>query len=309
MTALTRRTFLSQVSDVGFLTLVSAGLPRLAFADPLGIPPGIQLYTVNEPMQTDPAGTLQRLHEIGYRKVESAGFGKLTAKDFRQLLDDAGLACPSAHLNFMSGDIGAIFDDAHALGAHYAVSSMLRPGTGAVPVLDPAFAKYGEILRAMTLEDAKKTAALANQLGEKAKQAGLQYAYHNHFAEFVNQGHGVVAYDILLKETDPELVKFEIDCGWMKVAGGDPIHYLKKYAHRFPMIHVKDFLKAPHHAAPGTRLGTELGNGFIKYGPIFAAAGLQGLEYYFVEQEAPFSRMQPLDAAKVDFEYLESVRA
>jgi sugar phosphate isomerase/epimerase len=307
MKALSRRTFLVRASDLGLLTMLSAGLPRLAAADPLGIAPGIQIYTVKDSLQSDPAGTLQRLHEIGYRNVESAGFGNLSAKDFRKLLDDAGLVCPSAHLNFMSGEAAALFDDARVLGARYAVSSVLRPGTGALPDIDPAFAKYAEFLRAMTLEDAKKTAQLANQLGEKAKQAGLQYAYHNHFTEFVDQGHGAVAYDVLLRETDPELVKFEIDCGWMKVAGQDPVHYLKKYPHRFPMIHVKDFLKAGRKVPPGKRLGTELGNGFVKYDSIFAAAGAQGLEYYFVEQEAPFTRMTPLEAAKVDYDYLESI--
>jgi sugar phosphate isomerase/epimerase len=109
--------------------LVSAGLPRRIRADPLGIPIGIQLYTVNGPLQSDPAATLRQLREIGYRNVESAGFGALTAKDFRRLLDDAGLVCPSAHLNFLSGDVGAILEDAQVLGARYAVSSLLRAGT------------------------------------------------------------------------------------------------------------------------------------------------------------------------------------
>ncbi len=308
MNALSRRAFLSKGTDLGALALL-CGLSRMALSDPLGIPVGIQLYSVNGPLQSDPAGTLQQLRQIGYRNVETAGFGTLTAKDFRKLLDDAGLVCPSAHLNFMTGDIEAILADAKALGAHYAVSSMLRPGTGAPPVIDPAFAKYAPLLRAMTLEDAKQTAVLANRLGEKAKKAGLQYAYHNHFSEFVDQGNGAVAYDVLLQETEPELVKFEIDCGWMMVAGADPVHYLRKYPHRFPMIHVKDFLKPGEGAAsPGLRVGTELGDGFINYRPIFAAAKAEGLEYYFVEQEGPYTRMSQLEAAKVSFDYLQSLR-
>jgi sugar phosphate isomerase/epimerase len=309
VTALSRRTFLARSTDLGLLTLLSAGLPRMVLSDPLGIPAGIQLYSVNQSMQSDPAGTLQKLQQIGYRNVESAGFGGLSAKDFRKLLDDAGLSCPSAHLDFMKGNIEANFEDAHALGASYAVSSVLRTGTGALPKLDPAFSQYAELLRAMTLEDAKHTAELANQIGEKAKQAGLHYAYHNHFVEFVDQGHGAVAYDVLLRETDPELVGFEIDCGWMKVAGHNPVHYFRKYPHRFPMIHVKDFLKAGRKSAgsPGMRVGTELGYGFIDYHAIFAAAKIQGLKYYFVEQEAPFIRMSPLDAAQVNYDYLQAL--
>jgi sugar phosphate isomerase/epimerase len=305
-----RRDFLVRSADLGMLTLLSAGLPLMARADTLGVPPGIQLYTVNGPLQADPAGTLRQLRQIGYRNVETAGFGTLSAKEFRRLLDDAGLICPSAHLNFMSGDSSAILADAQTLGAHYAVSSILRPGTGALPVIDPAFAKYAPLLRAMTLEDAKQTAELANRMGEKAKQAGLQYAYHNHFTEFVDQGNGAVAYDVLIQESDPELVKFEIDCGWMVVAGADPVHYLKKYPHRFPMIHVKDFVKADAGAAasPGMRVGTELGQGSIDYKPIFIAAKTQGLKYYFVEQEGPFTHMSPMDAAKASFDYLHSLR-
>src|SRR5277367_3283147 len=243
MTAVTRRAFLARSRDLSLSTLLSAVLPRRGLSDPLGIPIGIQLYSVNAALQSDPAGTLQMLRQIGYRNVESAGFGKLSAKDFRRLLDDAGLVCPSAHLNFMSGDIQANFDDAHALGARYAVSSMLRPGTGALPDMDPSMAKYAPLMRAMTLEDGQRTAELANQVGEKAKQAGLQYVYHNHFSEFVDQGQGAVAYDVLLKDSDLKLVQFEIDCGWMMVAGHNPVRYFKKYPNRFPMIHVKDFLK------------------------------------------------------------------
>ena len=309
LTALSRRAFLARSTDLGFLALLTASLPRVVLSDPLGIPAGIQLYSVNQSMQSDPAGTLQKLQQIGYRNVESAGFGGLSAKDFRKLLDDAELACPSAHLDFMSGNIDANFADAHALGASYAVSSILRPGTGALPKLDPAFSQYAELLRAMTLEDAKQTADLANRIGESAKRAGLQYVYHNHFFEFVDQGHGAVAYDLLLRESDPELVGFEIDCGWMKVAGHNPVHYFRKYPHRFPMIHVKDFLKVGHKSSgsPGMRVGTELGHGFVDYKPIFVAAKTHGLKYYFVEQEAPFTRMGPMDAAQANYDYLHAL--
>jgi sugar phosphate isomerase/epimerase len=278
----------------------------------LGLPIGIQLWTVRETLRSDPGGTLEQLRRIGYRTVESAGFGGLSAKQFRRLIDDAGLLCPSAHLDFRSADVGAIFDDAHALGAGYAVSSILRPGTGAVPPLSPSLQGAADALRMMTREDAKATAELANRIGAQAKRAGLQYAYHNHFFEFFDLGNGEVAYDVLLRETDPELVEFEIDCGWMKAAGHDPIAYFKKYPHRFPMIHVKDFLPAAGEdagaATAALRVGAELGAGFIDYKPIFAAAKSQPLKYYFAEQEGPFTRMTQLEAAKVSYGYLHALR-
>ena len=309
MSTLSRRTFLARSTDLGVLAFLTTSLPRSAHSDPLSVPVGIQLYSVNQALNSDPGGTLKKLQQIGYRNVESAGFGGMSAKDFRRLLDDAGLSCPSAHLDFMNGNIQANFEDAHALGAHYVVSSILRRGTGELPQMDPAFSKYAEAMRAMTLEDAKQTADLANRIGEQAKQAGLQYGYHNHFMEFVDQGHGQVAYDVLLKETNPELVVFEIDCGWMRVAGPDPVHYIRKYPQRFPMIHVKDFLDVgAKNAAPGTRIGTELGHGFIDYKPIFSAAQKAGhIEWYYVEQEPPYEDMPVMDAIKVDYEYIHNL--
>jgi sugar phosphate isomerase/epimerase len=97
----------------------------------------------------------------------------------------------------------------------------------------------------------------------------------------------------------------------MAVAGHDPVDYLRKYPRRFPMIHVKDFLPAADKddaaTSPGLRLGAELGHGFIDYRPILAAARAAGLQYCFIEQEAPFSRMSPLEAAKVDYNYLRAI--
>jgi sugar phosphate isomerase/epimerase len=305
MNAESRRRFLIQSSRLGAAALAPTWLSRRAFANPLGRPVGIQLYTVNIPMREDPAGTLKKLREIGFGEVESAGFGKLSAKQFRRLLDDAGLACPSAHLQFDINNLGATFEDAHALGAAYAASGSLPAPAGDIK---PAAASSK---RSMSLDEAKRTAALVNRIGEAAKRAGLQYVYHNHDFEFVDQGGGAVGYDVLLRDSDPELVKFEIDCGWMIFAGRNPIDYFKKFPNRFPMIHVKDFLP-PHDksAAAGhvaEMLGAELGRGVVDYKPIFAAAKSAGLQHYFVEQEGPFSRIDQLQAARVDYEYLHSM--
>ena len=279
--------------------LASTWITRRAPANPLGHPVGIQLYTINGPMQTDAAGTLKKLRKIGYGVVESAGFGKLSAKQFRQLLDDAGLACPSAHLSFDPDNLGAAFDDAHALGATYATSgsldSLVKAANPATPL-----AKL-----AMSLDEAKRTAELASRIGTAAKRAGLQYVYHNHAREFADQS-GAIGYDVLLRETDPELVKFEIDCGWMIFAGHDPIAYFNKYPNRFPLIHVKDYLPASDKST-GEMLGAELGHGVVDYKPIFAAARKAGLRHYFAEQEGPFARMDQLQAAQVDYDYLHSM--
>jgi sugar phosphate isomerase/epimerase len=305
MYAESRRRFLVQSGQLGAAALASTWLPRRGFANPLGLPIGLQLYTVKESMQEDPAGTLKKLREIGFGAVETAGFGKLTPTQFRQLLDDSGLACPSAHLQFAIDSLGSTFENAHALGAKYATSGSLQ-----LPALESKHAVAAP-KPGMSLDDAKRTAELANRIGEAAKRAGLQYAYHNHDAEFADQGGGVIGFDVLLRETDPELVKFEIDCGWMIFGGRNPIDYFKKYPNRFPMVHVKDFL-APQDKSAGSgkaaeMRGAELGHGVVDYKPIFAVAGKAGLQHYFAEQEGPFSRMDPLQAVRVDYDYLHSM--
>jgi sugar phosphate isomerase/epimerase len=292
-----RRQFLIG-SGLGVTALASYGLPTLARAAPPAKHAGIQLYTINEAMRADAAGSLKKLRQIGYLEVESAGFGGLSATQFRGLIDAAGLTCPSAHLQFDLDNLDQAFADAHALGAKYAVSSISRS------LVLGANAPKDALGTGMSLDEAKRTAAIANRIGASARRAGLQFTYHNHNFEFADQGGGALGYDLLLQETDPQLVKFEIDCGWMIFAGHDPVDYIEKYPHRFPMIHVKDFLP---RGTDAQMRGAELGRGTVDYKPIFAAATKAGLQHYFVEQEGPFARMSPVEAAQVDYDYLHAL--
>jgi sugar phosphate isomerase/epimerase len=300
MTSFSRRSFLVRAGAAGIAMGAASSRLRGAQAAAVHRPVGIQLYAVKSALEDDAPGTLATLKAIGYAEVETAGFGKRTAKEFRRLLDDHGLVCPSAHLSFDPANLGPAFDDAQALGAEYATSGALRASLRPpLETKDPG----------MTLEEARRTAELANVIGEQARRAGLQYAYHNHNAEFVDQG-GTVGYDLLLHGTDPALVKFEIDCGWMVLGGRDPIDYFRKYPGRFPMIHVKDFLPLRNAAPNDGRTdhpGAELGHGMIDYKPIFAAAEKAGLQHFFAEQEGPFVRMSQLDAARQAYVYLRSM--
>jgi len=284
----------------------------MMWASPMGLPVGIQLYTVSKPLNDDPAGTLKQLYAIGYREVESAGMAKTTPKDLRKMIDDAGLKCPSAHLQLTKEDLGPAFEEAHAFGAQYAVSSVLRE-------FDPAFMKAARAamqsgkeikppaMPPLGVDGFKKTAAKMNEVGKKAKAAGLQYAYHNHNFEFEKMPDGSPGYDILLKETDPELVKFEVDCGWMKVAGYDPVAYMKNYPGRIRMLHIKDFRPQDPTTdlmGPGRPKGADLGTGFVDYAPIFTAGKAAGIEHIFDEQEQPFPVSQ-IESAKANFGFLE----
>ena len=156
------------------------------------------------------------------------------------------------------------------LGAEYIVCSY--PGHKNPP------AKGAE--HTFSLEDWRWNAEQFNHYGAKVKAAGLRFGYHNHTPEFVVVD-GVTPYDELMKLTDPALVTFEMDCGWVIVGGGDPVALLHKYPNRISMLHVKDFQPdvTPPHAA-------QLGHGRIDYGPIFKAAKKGEIKHYFVSRSS-----------------------
>src|SRR5215469_12158942 len=299
--ALSRRHFVPLAASA----FAAAALPRKVWAA-RSLPVGIQLYTVNADMTKDPAGTLKKIAQIGYTEVETAGWGKLSAAEFRDLLKNAGLRAPSAHLNFGMQETGKLLDDAKTVGADYAVSSVLTanaPGKGRQDFL--------KNLNAMTADDFKRTAAKANELGQAAKAAGLKYAYHNHNFEFRDLGDGQTGYEIILKETDPALVKFEADTGWMKVAGKDPVEYLTQHGDRYAMLHIKDFknitMPVTALASPDAPAPTELGRGSIDLKPIVEAGLKAGIKHMFVEQEPPFKEMPALEAAAIDYQVLSGL--
>ena len=291
MCAHSRRSFLQQ--GIAITAVLAASRSGDAWALGSSQPLGIQLYTVDQELQKDVPGTLRQVRAIGYKEVETAGFGGLTAKQFRKELDAAGLACHSAHLQMNAADLSPVLDDARTVGAHFAVcSAMLPPSASSQP----------------TVDDYKKMAARLNEIGRAAKQSGLQYAYHNHNMEFRKLDGQTIGYDVLLHETDPALVDFEIDCGWMIAAGYKPVEYFKQYPQRIKMLHIKDFVrgsKVSTSLAKDLRpQGTELGRGHIDYKPILAAASQIGVRYYYVEQEPPFLDMTSLEAARADYNYL-----
>ena len=255
-----------RISRRHFFPLAGGVLAAAAFSQQVrgsrGFPVGIQLYMVNADLMKDPAGTLKKLAQIGYSEVETAGWGTLSAAQFRDLLRDTGLRAPSAHLGFGMEDTGKLLDNAKTLGTEYVVSSVLLADVKPPKELQDSKELqdfFIKSLDSMSAADFLRVAAKANEIGQKAKAVGLQYAYHNHNFEFRDLGYGKTGYDILLQETDPSLVKFEADCGWMKVAGKDPIDYLTRHGDRFAMLHIKDFKNI-------TKPVTSLGSTYPKFG-------------------------------------------
>jgi sugar phosphate isomerase/epimerase len=291
---LTRRQFLARSALIGGAAwLATRATGGLLAATTAGKPLGIQLYMVRDAYDRDPAETLNTLKAIGYTEIE-AFFETTSPKDMRAQLAQAGLACPSMHFDSLGVDGG--IKAAHILGAQYFVSSML-----------PSFMAKQKGVKSpgYTRDDARRTAEYANLIGERAKKEGLQYAYHNHHLEFSDVGQGETFYDVLLKETDPQLVKLELDCGWVHAGGKNPVDLFKANPGRIPLMHAKDFLPS---TGAGSYPGAELGRGTVDYRPIMAAADQAGLKHCFAEQEGPFSRMSSLQAARVDYAYLRPLR-
>ena len=304
-----RRTFLLQSGAALAASYLSC--PYSLRADPLRRGIGLQLYTVIEQLAKDFEGTLKQVAAIGYKEVEMAGFFGKTAAEIKAVLDRTGLKCRGVHVFGSASSLKESIDFARGLGASYVVSSTTLPNLS-ISERSGRFAgmTFLQAAYSLRLEDYNRMAEYCNHLGEQVREAGLQFAYHNHDWEFASMG-GTTGYDELLRLSDPHLVKFELDCGWMVLSGHDPAAYLTKYPHRYRLLHIKDF-KPSAHPVYRVDLGsrpdsTELGHGHIDYKPIFAAARKAQVDWYFVEQEPPFKDMPAMDAIRVDYNYLHSL--
>lgn len=304
-----------EISRRRFVALAASGVAAAAASDrgwaASSTPPaGLELYTVGSDLEKDPQGTLKKVAAIGYREVEVSNLGKHAASEWRAWIHEAGLRAPSALLPFATEETGKILDEAEALGVEYVGSSLFLPKTPSFTGKN-ALETINAATSSLTEDDFRKMAEMASGFGEKAKAVGLQYVYHNHNFEFRVLGSGVRGYDILLRETDPSVVKFEADCGWMKVGGADPVALLTQHADRYALVHIKDFKNLTRpvtiFGAPDGPVPTELGRGSIDLLPIVKAARRIGVRHFYVEQEPPYVEMPPLEAAAADYATLHSL--
>jgi sugar phosphate isomerase/epimerase len=303
MPRISRRTFLQTASASAACAALWNSAPWL-MANALGLPLGVQLYSVRDLLPKDYEGMLKQLGAIGYREVEAAGFFDHTPAQVKQAMDHAGLQCVSAHypMTQLNPKLDEIIQFCKDLGLNYIVC--------AAPALkDPSRVKdpgSRAARESMTLDDWRWNAEQFNRIGDRVHAAGMRFAYHNHTPEFRSEN-GVVFYDELLRLTDPSNVAMELDCGWAIVAGQNPVELLTRYPTRISMLHVKDFkitaTTNPSNAPPST----ELGRGTIDYRPIFAAAKKAHIEHAFVEQEE--FDMPPMEALKIDADYMRAFKA
>ncbi|MDE3145507.1 MAG: sugar phosphate isomerase/epimerase [Bacteroidota bacterium] len=244
---------------------------------------GIQLWTVKEDMAKDAKDTLKKIAGDGYKQIESfegkqGMFWGMTNKEFKKYMDELGMKIISSHC-----DTTKDFERKAAEAAEIGMKYLICPWKGPQKSID----------------DFKRFADEFNKNGEVCKKNGIRFAYHNHDYSW-KPVDGQIPQEVMMDNTDKNLVDFEMDIYWVVAAGVDPQVYFKKYPNRFRLCHVKDLGKtATGHES------VHLGTGTIDFHSILKTGKENGLEYFIVEQEA-FTNTNPLESAKIDADYLKA---
>lgn len=252
----------------------------------LGI--GLQLYSLRDAMNEDPVATIEKVGEMGYDFVESAGYNDgmiygMKPVDFKTLCDENGLVYRGAHSGQAIPDSGSW----EVLMPWWDECIAAHKEAGAEYIVQPFMGNSGY----ESLAGLADYCSYFNAVGEKCKEAGLMFGYHNHANEF-KKIDGEVIYDYMLKNTDPEKVSFQMDIYWILEGGGNPAEYIEKYPGRFLSFHIKD--------------EEELGeSGKIDFMPILNLADKAGVKYEIVEVEK--YNMDPIESVKVSLDYLKEI--
>lgn len=278
-----RRTFVKTIST-GIAASFVLPIELMAFS-PAKKVIGIQLYTLHKQMKEDALKTMQKVAGVGYNAIETAGYADrkfygFAPNEFKNIVEDMGMMAQSSHADVNLANIDESIEDTLDAGMSYLVLPSLTKS------------------KRNTLDDYRKVADEFNQIGARCKKAGLTFAYHNHAFEFEILEEKI-PYDILLQNTDPELVSMQLDLYWIIYGGKDPIEYFKRFPGRFELFHVKDMSPS---ASKGS---TELGEGIIDFKSIFADRKEAGMKYFYLEQES--FGIDPFVSISKSFDYLKKL--
>lgn len=259
---------------------------------------GIQTYTLREAMGEDFVGTLQMIKDVGYDYVELNGrnFADRSPAELKLILNDIGLPSPIAHVDYdsLANRPAELADVAAALECEYVILPWV-----------------GEDQR--SLDDFKAHAAMLNRAGEALKASNIQVGYHNHQFEFFDQGDGATGMNILLTETDPDLVTFELDLFWAALTGTDIVGLFESNPGRFKMCHVKDLAgdASPYRTSVDfativQNLMANVGEGSLPFESYFAANDISGMEYFIAEHDNPPKPFR--DSVKTSYDAIAAMR-
>lgn len=275
-----RRSFIQTLSLAGAsLALTSSSLNAMSFSKKRHTV-GIQLWTLRSLIEKDLPGVLQSLHEIGYNSIEPFGFNGeffgYEAAEFKRICDDLDLAILSSHSSIDEDNATELAEKGKQAGMEFIVMPWIDSST------------------LQSIDDYKKFADKLNRIGDKVNTAGLRFAYHNHAFEFEKK-EGQLPYDIMLQNTDPDKVTFQMDIFWVVKGGQKPEEYFDKYPGRFESWHLKDM------ACDGNSCA--IGDGAIDFRYLMKYSKKSGLKRFFVEQEY-FAGTTEIEAVRKSFSYI-----
>ena len=247
---------------------------------------GLQLYTLRHDLLNNPRNILKQVASFGYKQVESyegpnGMFWEMSNMDFKKTMDDLDMIIISSHCD-INIDFEKKVDQAAAIGMKYLIYN---------------WPSHHEIM-----DEYKKKAEMFNKCGETCRKAGIRFANHNYDQSFIPIS-GEIPMDVLMKNTDPSLVDYQMDIYWVVMGGADPIKWLKKYSDRFRLCHIKDRIKGATERDASCNLGT----GSIDFVPILKTAKQNGMQYYIAEQER-YDGTTPMKAVEADAEYMKKLK-
>ena len=226
---------------------------------------GLQLYTVRHQMREDAVATLREVATAGYTAVELVGYGNASVDTVNEALRDLDLYAIGSHVAYeeLDRDLDRAIADLQVLGATYLIVQQARPQDWA------------------TVDSVKQLATTFNEWGARCQGEGLVLGFHGYHPivqEFAPLDWST-GYDLVVAETDPSLVKIQLDTYWLQRLGRDPVHALASYAGRVPSLHLKDLSS---DSAGGD---VPVGSGTTPWASVMTAAAAAGTEWLIVEQE------------------------
>jgi sugar phosphate isomerase/epimerase len=233
-------------------------------------------------MQEDFVGSIKKVSEAGYTGVEFAGYYGMESAEVKKILDDSGLITAGSHdsIELLKRDLGRAIDYALEIGNRYIICPY-----------NPEFV-HGDA------DSFRKAARLFNEIGEKCRRSGIRFGYHNHNFEF-RMIDGQYGLDILLENTEPGLVFFEIDTYWVQFAGLNPVEVIEKYKERCPLLHIKEM------KSHEDKVNTIIGKGVMDFKGIVSTGKKYNVDWYVVEQE--YFEDDLVESVKAGCKYLESI--
>ncbi|MCL2433691.1 MAG: sugar phosphate isomerase/epimerase [Clostridia bacterium] len=229
----------------------------------MSIKKGIQMWSAHTLAERDLPGTIRKMAGLGYDGIEFAGYYDHPAAELKKALDDCGVVCCGSHigLQIMQNDLQKTIDFSLELGCPYMI----------VPWLSEQYRT--------TADDWKRSGEMFNEFGAKIKKAGMTFAYHNHYYG-LDMFDGVMGLDLLFSNTDPALVKMQVDVGNIEMRGTvKAVDFMRRYASACELVHVKDY------PAPDTYKSCVIGEGAADFPAVITLGKELGVTWYTVEYE------------------------